>query len=174
MRGSQRTIGLLCAGLLSCGSTTKVLPAAPQIVIHPDAQRFDSDLGFGHYIGTAAQQSFQITDEGQQTLVISSVTKNGDTHNVFTITGPNIPDSDGGLTVDGGIVESRQTTFIRVVFTPTQPMLYAAKLTINSNAGGAQLLADDGGVITPPNPASIDIPLGGLGILPPDGGPDGG
>jgi hypothetical protein len=169
MRGRRQAVGLMCAGLLSCGSKTKELPVAPQIEIFPDAQRFSSDTGFGTYIGTAPQEGFQISDQGQQTLVISSVTKN-DPHNVFTITGPNVAD----LTADGGVVDSRQTTFLRVVFTPTQPIQYTAKLTINSNAAGAQLLLPDGGTITPASATSIDIPLAGLGILAPDGGPDGG
>jgi len=168
MRGSWRISGVLLIGLLSCDDTTTTLPNAPQIVVFPDSQAFGSDVGFGTFIGTSPQQSFSITNGGKETLLISSVSKSGDS--AFSFVGPNVAD----MTVDGGVVESRQQTFIRVTFTPTQPKMYSGKLTITSNAQAALLIATDGGSIIPDDPKTIDITLSGLGILAPDGGPDGG
>jgi hypothetical protein len=169
MRGSWRVSGLLMAGLLSCSTTTsEPLPDAPKIVIFPDSQSFGSDVGFGTYVGTTPQQSFSIKNMGKQTLVISSVSKSGDS--AFSFVGPSVADA----TADGGVVDSKQETFIRVTFAPTAAKTYSGKLTIKSNAATAELIAIDGGTITPPDPAAIDIPLSGLGVLAPDGGPDGG
>jgi hypothetical protein len=170
MRGSWRIAGVLLGGLLSCSSTTtENLPNAPQIWISPSAQAFGTDVGFGTYIGAAGFGAFQIQNKGKETLIISAVTKGGDS--AFTFIGPNLVD----LTADGGIVESKATTYISVTFKPTQPKMYSGTLTIKSNAAGGELISTDGGTIQPTDPTSIDIPLSGMGVLPPpDGGVDGG
>src|SRR5450755_3074055 len=103
MRGSWRVSGVLLVGLLSCNDTgSENLPDAPQIQIHPASQDFSSGVGFGTYIGTSVVQAFQIENKGKQTLIISSVTRSGDS--AFTFLGPNLAD----LTVDGGVVESKE------------------------------------------------------------------
>jgi hypothetical protein len=170
MRGSWRVSGVLLVGLLSCNDTSSEnLPEAPQIQIHPASQDFGSGVGFGTFIGTSVVQAFQIENKGKQTLVISSVTRSGDS--AFTFVGPNLLDP----LADGGVVASRETTYISVTFVPTQPKMYSGKLTIKSNAGGGELLEIDGGAITPPDATAIDITLSGTGVLPPpDAGPDGG
>lgn len=173
MRGSWLASGLVSglflAVLSSCNNTAaENLPDAPQIVIFPNQQLFGTDQGLGTTIGTSPNQSFKISNEGKQTLIISSVTKSGSS--AFIITGPNAGDGSS----DGGVLESKETSFLQVVFKPTQPIQYTGKLTFKSNAGGAQLLALDGGFTTPADPTSIDIPLAGFGVLPPDAGPDGG
>ena len=135
---------------LGCGATPKPLPKAPQIELFPTGLYFDTDLCLGTYIGTAPENTLQITNGGQEPLLLTSVVKTGDSHGVFAVNGP-VLEADGGDQPATQLL-SQQTAFVQVIFTPTAPLKYTASLTISSNAA---------------NSPSLVVPLRAVGVLPP-------
>lgn len=110
--------------------------------------RTDRDsLGFGRefnppegvYIGTAPQESLLVENLGVLPLVIERVDKSGDS--AFDVDVPETLE-----------IEPLGHSFLRVIFTPTEPRNYSGSLTIVSN--------------DPTNPQKV-IMLSGLGIDPP-------
>ena len=86
-----------------------------------DSLGFGQEFGSGAFIGTKPTDSIQITNGGLENLEISSATYSGD--QAFTAEGPL------KMTLKG-----KETTFIRVIFTPTAEKLYTGSLLIVSNA----------------------------------------
>jgi hypothetical protein len=105
--------GLLASFALACEDP---IPQKPNIRLDPE--RIDFDL---RYIGTQPQASVAINNDGIEDLVISSVDKTGDA--AFTLDGP----------LDTTI-KGRGSTFLRVIFRPTEAKTYAGSLTVRTNA----------------------------------------
>ncbi len=147
------TLAALALLPLSCGGP-KPLPAQPQIDLFPSGLYFGTDQCYGTYLNTIGINSLQISNGGQQPLVISGVSKSGDTDGVFQVTGPVVPGDGGSSPVKQ--LASGETAFIQVVFSPQAAKEYTATLTISSNAA---------------NEPTATIPLRGVGVADPtDGG----
>ncbi len=128
-------IGLAILALASCSGGND-LPVKPQLKLDRSSIGFGQEFGSGTFVGTSPQQSIQITNGGQQDLVISGVTLTGDP--AFTKNGPS-----------STTLKSNEQTFIQLIFTPPAAGPYTAKLTIASNADNAP---------------SQDVPVTGKGI----------
>jgi len=128
------------------------LPVKPQLKLDRSSIGFGQEFGSGTFVGTSPQQSIQITNGGQQDLVISGTTLTGDP--AFTKNGPSTT-----------TLKSNEQTFVQLIFTPTAAGNFSAKLNIASNAENAP---------------SQDVPVTGKGIdiskitLNPSCGTDGG
>ncbi len=143
------SLGIIVASL-GCGKES--LPTKPQLVADRDSLGFGQEFGAGAYIGTQKTDSIQIENRGTEELKIESATYMGD--QAFVIEGP--------LKTT---LNSRETTFIRVFFTPTAEKIYGdSSITIKSNA--------EENATTKSSPLK-EIKLSGRGIVPPppqDGG----
>lgn len=104
---------------LGCGKES--LPSKPQLLVDRDSLGFGQEFGSGAYIGTAPADSIQITNGGLGDLTISSAVLSGDPE--FTMEGPL------KTTLKG-----KETTFIRVIFTPLLEKVYTGSILISSNA----------------------------------------
>ena len=133
--------------LVGCGKPAPTLPVKPQILPDRVKIQFGQEYGSGTYIGTSAQESILIQNQGQNTLVLQVPTLVGD---------PEITmDPPASLEVKGN-----DHTFIRLFFAPKLEKVYSATLTISSNAE---------------NTPQMLIDVSGKGVKPlTDGGTDGG
>ncbi|HTS79253.1 MAG TPA: hypothetical protein VMH40_01525 [Myxococcaceae bacterium] len=120
---------LLGAAGLGCGGSsggTGDLPVKPQIVTDRD-----SIVDQAIYAGQQKNQTLQVTDKGQQDLVVSGYTLSGDP-GVVLLNSTLIQASDGSM---NNTVKSNQTAFISMTCKPTNVgQTVTATLTINSNA----------------------------------------
>lgn len=107
-------------------------PTSQQPVLRVDPAVLDFQ---NRYIGTQPQGSIQVFNDGLDDLTLSGVEKSGS--GAFTMNGPL------ETTVTG-----RKSTFIQVIFTPTQAVTYEGQLTIHSNAGD-QVVSIKGVGVTP-------------------------
>lgn len=105
----------------SFGCGKESLPPKPQLLVDRDSLGFGQEFGSGTYIGTAPADSIQITNGGLADLTIESAVLSGDPE--FTMEGPL------KTTLKG-----KETTFIRVVFTPKLEKVYSGSILITSNA----------------------------------------
>lgn len=132
----------------SSGCGKESLPQKPQLIVDRESLGFGLEFGSGVYIGTMKTDSIQITNGGLQDLTISSATYSGD--QVFAVEGPL------KTTLKG-----KETTFIRVIFTPTEEKMYMGSILISSNA--------ETNATTKSSPMKT-IGLSGRGFKPGDGG----
>lgn len=119
-----RIVALAAAVLtfaVGCSSGSSSLPEKPQLIVDRDTLGFGQEFGSATFIGTAPQDSIQLTNGGLTDLTISSVAQSGD--NVFQIEGP-----------QKTTLKGNEKTFIRVVFAPTSEKVYSGSLLITSNA----------------------------------------
>jgi len=115
------TLALVATG---CGDNGgEDLPDKP--LIQPDRieLNFGADFGNAVYVDSSVPDTVQLRNGGRQDLVISKVELSGPDADAFTITGD-----------PAGTVESAQTTFVQVTYTPTTSGAHRATLTITSNA----------------------------------------
>lgn len=138
------TIGLAIVALQSC-SQGPTLPQKPQLKLDRSSLGFGQEFGSGTFVGTEPTQSLQISNAGQDTLNIMSVTLDGPDKGAFTQMGPT------SMTLKSG-----DQTFVQLIFTPTAAKLYTASLTITSNADSAVSMTNCG-----PN---CSVPVSGKGI----------
>ena len=137
MRALGSLVAVIMLGLAACENQPPP-PDAPQIRLDKASLGFGQEFGTGTYLGTQTPDALIVMNEGLQDLVISSVSKSGDTTGSFTIdsvTTTPIPYNDEG--------------FIRVIFRARDAGVVTATMTINSNAA---------------NSPSLDVPLSGRGV----------
>lgn len=117
---------LLGAAGIACGgdSGTTELPAKPQIVTDRD-----SIVDQSIYAGQQKTQTLQVTNKGQQDLVVSGYALNGDS--AVVVLNTTLAQTEG----DSNTVKSNKTGFISMTCKPTSVgQTVTATLTINSNA----------------------------------------
>ncbi len=144
------SLGIIVASV-GCGKES-VTFTKPQLKVDRDSLGFGQEFGSGAYIGTQKTDSIQLENIGTEELKIESALYTGDS--AFVIEGP--------LKTS---LKAKETTFIRVIFTPTAEKLYdKSSITIKSNA------EDNATSKSTPNKV---IAISGRGITPPppeDGG----
>lgn len=116
--------------------------AGAQFDLDRSSLGFGLEFGSGTWLGTSPQQSLLIRNGGGQGLAVTGATLGGADAPAFTVTQPT-----PSMTLAGG-----EQSFVRVLFTPSQPRTYSATLTLTSNIG-----------------APITVPLAGEGLTPPGG-----
>ncbi|HVP61613.1 MAG TPA: hypothetical protein VMT11_13695 [Myxococcaceae bacterium] len=118
---------LLGAAGMACGgdSGTADLPVKPQIVTDRD-----SIVDQAIYAGQTKTQTLQVTDKGQQDLVVSTYALTGDS--AIVLLNSTLAQADGS---SSNTVKSNKTAFISMTCKPTSVnQTVNATLTINSNA----------------------------------------
>ena len=125
------------------------MPQKPQLIVDRESLGFGQEFGSGVYIGTMKTDSIQIQNGGLSDLKIESAAYTGD--QAFVAEGPL------KLTLKG-----KETTFIRIIFTPTAEKVYTGSILIVSNA---ELNA------TTKSDPNKEIGISGRGFKPGDGGP---
>jgi hypothetical protein len=174
---------------------TPALPVLPQIQVSPTGFYYGTDTFSGTCDTTIFPGSIQITNGGQNPLVINSVTLSGPGASTFLdLAGPTVILADGSsVTATSGapvtvLSEGTPTAaFVQLTFSPPNavgPICYQATLTIASNAANSPSLAVvvQGAGIPVPSEACpySDGGTGGISGLEGDGGlvcplpPDGG
>jgi hypothetical protein len=126
--GSITALGIL-SGFAACGKAPVAcegdsLTEAAQACADRAGLGFSREFGSGTLIGTAPQDTLAIRNGGLADLSITSATVSGDS--AFTLT--TVPDTFPAT------IQGNTYFYMRVVFTPTQPKLYTAKITVSSNA----------------------------------------
>jgi hypothetical protein len=115
--------GIACGG--DGGSTE--LPPKPQLVTDRD-----SIVDQAIYAGQQKNQTLQVTNKGQQDLVVSGLTLTGDNGWVMTNVSPTLYQDDG---TQSATVKSNKTAFVYMTCKPTSTnQTINATLTIASNA----------------------------------------
>jgi hypothetical protein len=112
------SLGIIVASL-GCGKES--LPTKPQLIVDRESLGFGQEFGSGVYIGTVKTDTIQLTNGGLEDLVFESALYTGD--QAF------VPEGPVKTTLKG-----KQTTFIRIFFTPTAEKVYTGSLMIVSNA----------------------------------------
>ncbi|MBS1149917.1 MAG: putative lipoprotein [Myxococcaceae bacterium] len=125
------------------------MPQKPQLIVDRESLGFGQEFGSGVYIGTMKTDSIQIQNGGLEDLKIESAAYTGD--QAF------VPEGPLKLTLKG-----KETTFIRVLFTPTAEKVYNGSILIVSNA--------ETNATTKSSPMKT-IGISGRGFKPGDGGP---
>lgn len=125
------------------------MPTKPQLIVDRESLGFGQEFGSGVYIGTTKTDSIQLMNGGLEDLKIESAVYSADPS--FVAEGPL------KLTLKG-----KETTFIRVTFTPTAEKVYTGSILIVSNA--------DTNATNKSAPMKT-IGISGRGIKPGDGGP---
>ena len=105
----------------SSGCGKESLPTKPQLIVDRDSLGFGQEFGSGVFIGTMKTDSIQIQNGGLEDQKIESAAYTGD--QAFVAEGPL------KTTLKG-----KETTFIRILFTPTAEKVYNGSLLIVSNA----------------------------------------
>jgi hypothetical protein len=126
------TVGFAILALQSC-SSGPTLPQKPQLKLDRSSIGFGQEFGSGTFVGTEPTQSLQITNGGQDTLNITSVTLGGADMAAFTQMGPS------SMTLKSG-----DQTFVQLIFKPEMAKLYDAELDIASNADPAVTMTNCG------------------------------
>lgn len=137
MRAHGFWLGAIILALAACGKGADELLVQPQIQPDRTALTFGQPAN-GTYVGTSPINSLQLRNEGQDDLVIQSVSLSGSS--AF-----DIADGPSPKTVPSG-----QASFIQVSFTPSSAKQYTGTLTIVSNAQ---------------NTPKLEISLSGLGCI---------
>jgi hypothetical protein len=116
-------IGVAAIG--ACGGTSgSSLPVKPQIVTDRDT------IVDTMFVNQTRQETVQVTDKGQQDLVVSGYSlSNG--NGVITLVNQAIIQPDG---TSSNTVKSNQTGFITMQCKPTSAGAFTGTLTIQSNA----------------------------------------
>ncbi len=122
--------------LLACEA--EPLPEKPQLIVNRESIGFGAEFGDATYVGTKPQESLQIENGGLNLLVLQQPQLVGDA--AFTLEGPETLE-----------IKGKKSTFLRIVFAPTQAKDYKATLVILSNAENAPFK---------------EIPITGRGIQP--------
>jgi hypothetical protein len=113
---SRLLISLLSALIFAACSDSESIPQKPQIKLSPESIQTSS------YVNSTFKAGVQIQNMGIDPLIISDVQLSGD--GAFTrIEGPSKT-----------TLNSRESAFVQLAFTPTQVKAYSATLTITSNA----------------------------------------
>jgi hypothetical protein len=122
---------LLGAAGISCGGDSGGdLPPEPQIVTDRD-----SIVDQSIFAGQQKNQTLQITNKGQQDLVVSGFALQADTGWTLSNTSPNLFQPEGA---PSAIVKSNKTAFINMACKPTSAgETIDGTLTITSNAKNA-------------------------------------
>lgn len=116
--------GIACGG---DGGGSGDLPPKPQIVTDRD-----SIVDQLIYAGQQKNETLQVTNKGQQDLVVSGFTLQADSGWAMTNVSPNLYLDDGS---QGATVKSNKTGFINFTCKPTSTgQTITGTLTINSNA----------------------------------------
>jgi hypothetical protein len=144
MRTYVRTL-LSMVILVGCGSQ-QTLPEQAQISVNPPEMLFRSDLGASFFVGVTpyGTDGVVITDEGQETLTISSVTLD-DAEGVFSFLMP----TPEGTHCDAGVPNCYinrppDSAVVSLQFAPKAAKTYHATITITSDG------ANDGGTVVIP------------------------
>jgi hypothetical protein len=140
------SLGIIVASL-GCGKES--LPQKPQLVVDRESLGFGQEFGSGVFIGTSKTDSIQISNGGLEDLKIESAAYTGD--QAFVVEGPL------KTTLKG-----KETTFIRVFFTPKAEMVYTGSILLVSNA--------ETSATTKSSPMKT-IGISGRGFKQVDGGP---
>ena len=119
---------LLGAAGMACGGDSAVdLPPKPQIVTDRD-----SIVDVAIFAGQQKNQTLQVTNKGQQDLVVSGFTLQADSGWTLSNTSPALFQDDGS---QSATVKSNKTAFINMACKPTSTgETITGTLTINSNA----------------------------------------
>ena len=119
---------LLGAAGIACGGDSSVdLPPQPQIVTDRD-----SIVDQSIFAGQQKNQTLQITNKGQQDLVVSAFTLQADTGWTLSNTSPDLFQPEGA---PSAIVKSNKTAFINLACKPTSAgQTITGMLNITSNA----------------------------------------
>jgi hypothetical protein len=131
----------------SSGPTPPPLGANPTLSVDTNELAFGEEFGTATYLGTSAQNSFWITNQGLPALQLKSVTLSGPS--AYRMVGPLDLNQNPINVLDGG-----EKAAVTVYFTPTALQQYYGSVTINSN--------------DPATPSKV-ITLAGCGVAP-DGG----
>lgn len=144
MKLTSGLLSLIFVGLVACGK--EELPQKPQLILDRETVTFGQEFGNATYIGTRPQESIVIENGGLEPLTLNT-SYSGDP--AFTIEGPLKSELKG-----------KETTFIRVLFAPTEDTGYGGSLTLTSNAENAsqKVIAISGRGVTPPGDASAALP----------------
>jgi hypothetical protein len=132
-------------GIWQIPLVTAILPVAPAIAINPSTVTYSAQQ-----VGTAsAPVTITVTNTGNASLSVSSVTTTGDFNQSNTCTSAAIP--------QGG------TCTVQVSFLPTAIGTRSGVLTVYGNVAGGQATAQLSGIGTPPaaivlTPASLNFP----------------
>jgi hypothetical protein len=137
LRASAAALALTCVALLALLASTPTAHAATRIV------SLSGNLNFGEVeVGASLQQTFTISNIGDQNLVVQSI------------------DFPAGFTSDfvSGPVHPGQSQTVTVTFAPTAPGAYGNLLTVNCNrTSGNNTLAISGVGTNPPVSRIISV-----------------
>jgi hypothetical protein len=174
---------VIVTGFSSCGKAPGVCDPGvyldtPQLCSDQASLGFGLEFRTGVTIGTAPQRTIDIRNGGTANLVVESASRTGD--GAFrSDLGYELPDGGQGSTLPATI-RGGDHLFIRVIFTPTQPIPYSGQIAVRSNAGpeaiGAMLDVAAASGFTAVLTANRNQPDGGFVFLlsgcgvPPDGG----
>jgi hypothetical protein len=174
-------LSALVGSLAACNGTP-ALPVDPQIEVDPGGLYYGTDTYSGTCDTVIAPDSIQITNGGQNPLIVTSVAFSGPGKAAFTgPLGPSVIRADGGSAVGTPVTILSEGTptaaFIQLTFAPPSeagPICYQATLTITSNAANAPSLAvvvQGAGIPTPSEACpDADGGTGGISGLEGDGG----
>jgi hypothetical protein len=137
MRLSSFRVASILA-VLACGP--KPPPDNAFITTDRGSIGFGQEFGSGTTIGQMPQENLAVNNLGLADLHITAITFTGDS--AFTVKPLVAPP----ITVKG-----MQSTFVNIIFNPTEPKMYTGKINIASDAE---------------NTKSLDVPISGLGIAP--------
>ncbi|MDQ3264285.1 MAG: hypothetical protein M3Y59_11585 [Myxococcota bacterium] len=130
----------LGAAIILAFSACEKEPAAlAQLITDRDSLGFGGEFGSGAYVGTSIANTLIVTNEGLETLTISSVTVTG-----------RPPFALGDVSTQ--TLETYDRAFIQVLFEPTAPGDFQGMLTLESNAENFPIK---------------EIPLSGRGVAAP-------
>jgi hypothetical protein len=123
---------IITLALAGCGGDDDVkLEKGPFLFVDRESLGFDQEFGSGTFLGRSTFNSLYIENRGDEPLQITEVIKAAPSEFKMSLPAP-LPDQP--LTI-----ESRESAFIQVQFTPAAARVYRGKFTIKSNAGNAPL-----------------------------------